>query len=168
MHSGSAEYRIVEIALAQALPIRHEVLQFADSPAASIVPGDNEATTRHFGCFVDGDLVGVASLLLESLGDDYKGKAFRIRAMAVKPAAQRKGIGGCLLKRIIEVARSEDANYIWCTVRPGAQPFYTRMGFLADGIQVEMSHGNFQRMRFVLLSSRDSGRTELNLSGDTL
>ena len=137
--------QIQEIALKDALQIRHSVLQFAESTESSILPGDKDARTRHFGFFVNINLVGVASLFVESL-IDRPGEGYRLRAMAVDPSMQRKGVGTALIKAIIYAASVAKADYLWCTARQNAIGFYTGFGFQKDNIQIEMPHGTFSQM----------------------
>lgn len=143
MHS--LEMRVIEILIQQALPIRHHVLQFADSAEASILDGDGAAETKHFGCEMNGKLVGVASLFAESIAE-LQGQGMRVRAMAVLQSYQRQGIGKLLMEKCIQVAREKNASYIWCTVRPTAEQFYARMGLRSDGAEIRMAHGTFARM----------------------
>lgn len=144
--------RIQEITLDEVLEIRHSILRFAESPQESILPGDNDAKTRHFGCFVAGNLAGVASLFIENLAD-RPNIGNRLRAMAVLELMQRQGVGTALIEATIHASSVANSDYLWCTVRPNALDFYTRFGFRKDNIQIEMAHGTFSRMILALPGS---------------
>jgi ribosomal-protein-alanine N-acetyltransferase len=52
--------------------------------------------------------------------------------IAVHPQRRKRGFGGCLLKKLIEVSLSEGATKAWLEVRPsnvGARAFYIKAGF---------------------------------------
>jgi len=146
---------IKQISLADVLPLRHEVLEFADAAETSILPGDSNESSLHFGCFIDERLVGVASLLSEGVNGNHDGGR-RVRAMAITASLQKTGIGTALLRAMIDASSGADAPYVWCTVRPDALGFYTRFGFAPDGAAVEMPHGTFTRM-VLRLQGKDSG-----------
>ncbi len=149
MHSNN---QVQEIALKDALQIRHSVLRFAESTESSILPGDEDASTFHFGFFVDTKLVGVASLFVENL-IGCPGVGYRLRAMVVDPSMQRKGVGTALIKAIIYAASIAKADYLWCTARQNAIDFYTSFGFQKNNIQIEMPHGTFSQMILTFESS---------------
>ncbi len=109
------------------------------------MPGDDDATTRHFGFFVAGSLVGVASLFVEPLAE-RSDLGHRLRAMAVLESSQRQGVGTALIKAVIGAASVAGSSYLWCTVRPTAVDFYTRFGFKETQVQIAMAHGSFSTM----------------------
>lgn len=147
-----APNQIREISSKEVLVIRHSILQFAESAEASILPGDDHASTHHFGLFVAGSLVGVASLFVEPLVE-HSELGHRLRAMAVVESSQRQGLGTALLNAVIAAATAAGSNYLWCTVRPNAVRFYSRLGFKDTKEQIVMAHGNFSRMILALPSS---------------
>jgi ribosomal-protein-alanine N-acetyltransferase len=52
--------------------------------------------------------------------------------IAVHPQRRKRGFGGCLLKKLIEVSLSEGATKAWLEVRPSnvsARAFYIKAGF---------------------------------------
>ena len=56
--------------------------------------------------------------------------------VAVHPERRRRGLGGCLLDKMIEVGVSEGARKAWLEVRPSnviARAFYNRAGFSEIG-----------------------------------
>ena len=147
-----APNQIREISSKEVLVIRHTILKFAESAATSILPGDDDASTRHFGLFIAGSLVGVASLFVEPLVARSE-PGHRLRAMAIVESSQRQGLGTALLKAVIAAAATAGSNYLWCTVRPNAVRFYSRLGFRDTKEQIVMAHGNFSRMILALPSS---------------
>ena len=74
---------------------------------------------------MDGEAVGTVSGLPD-------GERFYIRSMAIRPAAQRGGIGQRLLDELEKYARDEgfEKLYLYTTfVLPGAQRLYEKNGF---------------------------------------
>jgi len=98
----------------------------------------------HFGAFVDDKLAGVISLFRE-------GADFQFRKLAVDPAFQRRGIGGSLLKQVIDHATENSGSRIWCNARDTAFGFYLKAGFSHTGESFSKNGYNYAIMEKVIL-----------------
>lgn len=115
---------IRKISWEQTIPIRHIVLWPNQPPEYCHVEGDDEAF--HFGAFVNGDLVGVASIYLDS------DKA-RLRKFATKAEFQSQGIGSKMLEHILSSLKDKNVKCFWCDARESALDFYQRFGMRPYG-----------------------------------
>jgi predicted GNAT family N-acyltransferase len=102
------------------LEIRHKVLWPDKSPDFVKVPEDDQAT--HFGLYDDGKLASVISLFPDA-------KSIRFRKFATLPQYQNKGLGSTLLTHVIDYAREQQYEKIWCDARSSAMKFYERFDF---------------------------------------
>lgn len=126
------------IPAAQTRPLRQRVLRPHQPPEAMVYPGDDAADTLHLGAFVDGALVGIASLYREPPPGEVDPGAWRLRGMAVTPEAQGGGHGRALLEACLVHARRQGGTRVWCNARTTASGFYTRLGFLVQGDVFEL------------------------------
>ena len=113
---------ICAISWEQTIPLRQSVLWPNKLPEYCHVDGDIEAS--HFGVFVDGLLVCVASVYLTS-------NRARLRKFATEPRYQNQGIGSKMLEHIIQTLRSSQVDIFWCDARESAIQFYDRFGMQA-------------------------------------
>ena len=109
-------------------PLRLQVLRPGQPAAAAVYPGDDQPTTRHFGAFAAGRLVGIASLYEEARADGPT-PGWRLRAMATEPSARRRGVGAALLAACVDHVLAEGGGELWANARLGALAFYTGAGF---------------------------------------
>jgi uncharacterized OsmC-like protein/predicted GNAT family N-acyltransferase len=97
-------------------------------------PGDLHPDTVHFGAYLDGTLVGIASLYQEQPADwPLMGRGFKLRGMATTPEARGLGLGSALLRTCHAHARVNAASAVWCSARLNAEGFYSRHGFVRQG-----------------------------------
>lgn len=120
------------IAAADTRSLREEVLRPGQPPEASVYPADDDPSTVHFGAFLDGVLVGIASLYEEDRAGGL-GRGWRLRGMATAPAARRRGVGQALLAAVIDHVADRGGLEVWCNARMVAVPFYGRAGFTVVG-----------------------------------
>lgn len=122
------------ITAADTLPLRHAILRAGLPRETAIFPNDDAASSRHFGAFVDGALVGVATIHFSPLLDqpDFD-PAYQVRGMATAPEMQGRGAGGALLEACAAAAREAGAQWLWCNARTPALGFYARYGFKTQG-----------------------------------
>ncbi len=129
---------IQKIEVQQARLLRHKILRPHQPPEACIYPNDNTTNTAHFGAFVTGELVGIASIFNEPPPQAKDPFAWRIRGMATETAMRGKGYGGLLLNACIDYAASQNGSYIWCNARTTVMGFYEKFGFRAQGEEFEL------------------------------
>jgi len=101
----------------QTISLRHSVLWPSKPREYCYVEGDVEGL--HFGAFINGVLVCVASVYLTI------NKA-RLRKFATDTKYQHQGIGSKMLAYIIQSLKSSQVEYFWCDARASALDFYKR------------------------------------------
>ncbi len=112
-------YRIVEISLEATIAIRHQVM-WPDKPIDYVrLPNDGEG--KHYGLFIDDEMVSVISLFV-------KDKQAQFRKFATLSRYQGKGYGTLLLEEVINVARKLNLDMIWCNARMDKAGFYAKFG----------------------------------------
>ena len=122
------------ITAAETLPLRHAILRAGLPRETAVFPGDEAESSRHFGAFSDGRLVGVATIHFSPLLDrpDFD-PAYQLRGMVTAPEMQGLGVGRALLEACVVAAQKAGAQWLWCNARTPALGFYTRNGFTAKG-----------------------------------
>ncbi len=129
---------IKTITAEETFPVRIAVLR-KGIPLPHEFPGDFDAQTTHFGLYVAGQLVSVATVL-QSSHPYFEGKQFQLRGMATMHAYQGKGIGSVLLKHIIGFVQEQQGDVLWFNARIKALPFYQRLGFEPIGPKFDIEH----------------------------
>ena len=123
---------ILEVPAAQTFALRAAVLR-AGIPLDQVDFGDNNASdSRHFGAFIDGELVGAGYISPISepndVGADDAATAggWQLRGMSVAENQRGRGVGRAVLRRCIAAAREENAPELWCNARVRAVSLYER------------------------------------------
>ncbi|MFC1503443.1 GNAT family N-acetyltransferase [Pseudomonadota bacterium] len=125
----------------QALPVRHRVLWPNKPPSFCKVDGDE--TANHYGAYVDGKLVSVASIYIE-------GRRARLRKFATLPEYQGKGIGTKIISHIVRELEETGIAFFWCDARKSALGFYRRFGLELQGAEFEKSGIPYYKMEVQL------------------
>lgn len=101
-------------------PVRQHVF-WPDQPISqAMLPNDGDGS--HYGAYVNGKLVAVASLFPD-------GTSVRLRKLATLPDYQNLGIGSRLLEFLVEQAQQQGYESLWCRVQAQALPYYQNFGF---------------------------------------
>jgi predicted GNAT family N-acyltransferase len=129
------------VAAAEVRPLRGAVLRPGRAADESSYPGDDEPETLHAGAFDGGEMVGVASVFREPPPGEDDPRAWRLRGMAVAPAAREKGYGRALLEACIAHVAARGGDALWCNARSTAAGFYRSLGFAALGEEFETADG---------------------------
>lgn len=137
---------ICRLAPADTWGLRQQVLHPERPWPSSANPRDLVPDALHLGWRASGELLAVGSIAREDPGPEglsnpvpaifreAAGRAWRLRGMAVVPAAQGRGIGGELLNRLLaHVAACDAGGLVWCHGRESAEGFYGRHGFRRIG-----------------------------------
>jgi N-acetylglutamate synthase-like GNAT family acetyltransferase len=115
----------------EVIPIRQIILRPGRPVSECVFAHDDDADTRHFGAFVDGTMLGVASV--------YRDKtdvgAWQLRGMAVLEDSQRRGVGSALLRACCEHVVAQGGSKLWCNARITAAAFYAKHGFETAGAE---------------------------------
>ncbi|MHA1114368.1 MAG: GNAT family N-acetyltransferase [Alphaproteobacteria bacterium] len=132
------DIRIRPIDAQTARPLRHAVLRPNQSLDSTQYPGDDAPETGHFGCFLKGVLVGIASVYREPSPDSDDARAWRLRGMATAAEVRGLGCGRALLDAIVGHAAGQGADLIWCNARTSAAGFYLGAGFEQVGEEYDL------------------------------
>lgn len=119
------ELRAVDAATTR--PLRREVLRPHQAAETIVYDAEDAPSTLHVGAFLDGELVGTATIHADGPG------IHRLRGMAVREGFRDRGIGALLLQRCVEHATGLGGQRIWCNARTAAARFYSRHGFVEVG-----------------------------------
>jgi len=124
---------IRQISAAVTRPLRQAILRPHQRVEELVYPGDDSPDAAHFGAFLDGELIGIASVYHEPPHDETDEKAWRLRGMAVVSRLHRNGIGSLLLRACVDHARQHGGTTMWFNARTPAVPFYQAHGFQVRG-----------------------------------
>ena len=131
---------IMRISAAEVRPLRAAILRPHHPAEESIYPLDDHPDSRHFGAFIDNQLIGTASLLHQPAtgepspaNDDLaapwlSADAWRLRGMTVVDEHRGSGIGAMLVEAVTNHARSQRGTCLWFNARDTAIGFYRRLG----------------------------------------
>jgi GNAT superfamily N-acetyltransferase len=151
MMSERAQADIRRITAAETLPLRLEVLRPGRPIETARFPGDEADSTRHFGAFFDGQVVGIASVYRAEMPGMPGVAALQLRGMATAPTARGFGLGRALTFACADFARTSGAQILWCNARTTAIGFYQKLGFESVGDEFEIPDvGPHYRMRLRL------------------
>ncbi len=156
---------VLEVPAAQTFALRAAVLR-AGIPIERVHFGDENApNSRHFGAFVDGEIVGAGYISPvpepNDIGDDIGATTaatpprspdgWQLRGMSVRENQRGRGVGRAVLRACIAAARAENAPVLWCNARVRAVPLYEREGFVSVSEVFEIAGiGPHLRMRLSL------------------
>jgi GNAT superfamily N-acetyltransferase len=129
---------IRQLAPHETLPIRLAILRPGMPPESAAFDGDEEASTQHFGAFLEDELVGVSSIYLAPLPGSSVAAAWQLRGMATLPHVRGLGIGGALLEACARAVLTSRGKLLWCNARAGAVAFYAKHGWHTIGEEFEI------------------------------
>lgn len=81
----------------------------------------SDAEGKHYGCYVDDELVSVISLFMD-------GNVAQFRKFATLEEKQGKGYGTALLKHLFTEAKKMTIHKLWCNARVNTAYFYKNFG----------------------------------------
>ncbi|WP_420581361.1 GNAT family N-acetyltransferase [Reichenbachiella sp.] len=111
--------KISEIAPEETFNIRHQVM-WPNRPIDYIkLSNDNQG--KHYGLFINGQLISVISLFIEN-------QQAQFRKFATLNEHQGKGFGSQLLQHVFFLAEQQQFKRIWCNARTDKSSFYTKFG----------------------------------------
>lgn len=113
---------VKQIITAETLLIRHQVM-WPNKPI-KYVELPNDASARHYGLFVNGEIIAVISLFTEN-------NVAQFRKFATLVKFQGLGYGTLLLEYIIDLVAKEKINKLWCNARVEKSKFYEKFGLIA-------------------------------------
>ena len=111
----------------EAYPIRKAVFIDEQGVPESMELDEYDPIAHHALAYRENTCIGTARLVALS---DHQG---RIGRMAVLPSCRRQGIGGQLLRALLENGRSWGITEFELHAQLSAIPFYEQFGFIAQG-----------------------------------
>jgi GNAT superfamily N-acetyltransferase len=127
------------LAAAATRPLRQRILRPGQAAHELVYPGDDEVASLHVGAFAGEELLGVASIYLQSPeGRPSRPTDWRLRGMAVVSEARRRGVGAALLAACERHARERGGRRVWFNARLEALPFYEALGYEVIGEEYEL------------------------------
>jgi GNAT superfamily N-acetyltransferase len=70
--------------------------------------------------------------------EPQRSDGWRIRGMATRPDARRRGLGGLVLETLLDHVAAHGGGIVWCNARVAAQHLYRRTGFVTRGPEFEV------------------------------
>jgi GNAT superfamily N-acetyltransferase len=126
------------ITTAATWPLRQSELRPGRPLAAAQFTGDDLPSTKHFGAFRSGELVGIASLFLAEMPEHPGVSALQLRGMATTPTVRGAGFGRALVAACVAFASASGKSLIWCNARTSAVEFYRKLGWEILGTEFEV------------------------------
>lgn len=121
---------VLSVPAAAVRPLRQTVLRPGQPADSCVYPGDNDPRTVHFAAYLDGQLVGIASLYAEGRPEGAPAEpGWRLRGMASAPEVRGVGVGRAVLQACLDHVAGEGGGEVWCNARTPAIGFYAAAGF---------------------------------------
>ena len=124
---------INEITYQDTFIVRHPVLRSGKPIESCFFEGDDLASTKHFGLFVNKKITGVASVFKNKNANFNAQNPFQIRGMAVVNDFQKKGLGEQLLVHCEKYITEQKGDIIWLNARQTAVFFYEKQNYIKTG-----------------------------------
>lgn len=118
--------------------LRRAVLRPGHPLPAARFPGDDLPSTKHFGTFQAGKLVGITSLFLAEMPECPGERAWQLRGMATAPEVRGAGFGRALVAASVACARESGMTLLWCNARTSAVGFYRKLGWEIAGAEFDI------------------------------
>lgn len=131
--------KIEEITFQETFSVRHPVLRAGKPIESCHFVGDDLASTKHFGIFIDNTLVGVTSLFMQHHSFFNHEIQMQMRGMAVLNSHQKQGFGEKLLAACENYLKNEKISLLWFNARANAVPFYEKLDYQIMGKSFEIS-----------------------------
>ncbi len=113
--------------------VRHPVLRPGKPIDTCLFDGDDLPNTKHFGLYLNKDLIGVISAFENKNIIFSQTNQLQIRGIAVLDNHQGKGHGKLLIKKVEDYANEKKINLIWFNARESAVKFYEILGYQIFG-----------------------------------
>src|SRR5690606_1679211 len=98
----------------------------------------------------EGRVVGTVGVIPEESPDSPARAPMRLRAMATDERMRGRGLGSVILSAVLDHARRESSDLLWCAAREPAVAFYRRAGFRPTSEPFDVPHiGPHVRMALV-------------------
>ena len=137
---SSSDFEIRPISVADALPLRQKLLRPHQTLENLVHPDDDAPDSLHVGAFLDGQLVGVASVSRSSPPGEVDQNVWQLRSIATVPEMRRAGCGAALACACITHVAAHGGTALWCNGRTSALAFYRALGFQTRGEEFQVPY----------------------------
>lgn len=124
---------IRRISAIETRPLRHAILRPHQPAERLIYPGDDTPESFHAGAFLNGRLVGIASVTPNAHAGAGWPAPWQLRGMAAVPEVRGRGYGRALIAACLAHIAAHGGRTLWCNGRTSAIPFYRALGFATYG-----------------------------------
>ena len=138
-------------------PLRRAVLRPGRAEDESAYPADDDPDTAHVaartGRLDDSgpadsspvpstesvEVIAVGTVLREAPPwEPTRSDGWRVRGMATRPDARRRGVGGTILEALLDHVAAQGGGLVWCNARVAALRLYQRAGFAIRGPEFDL------------------------------
>lgn len=125
--ANGSQIRIERVGVDRIIDLRHVVLRQGLPREAAIFEGDHQAAAVHVAAIAGEAVVGCATLHPSCWEDQ---PAWQLRGMAVAEAYRDRGVGGELVRAILQHVDTETpGRTVWANARVPAARFYQKLGW---------------------------------------
>lgn len=139
----------------EVVEIRHKVLKIGQPIETCYFEGDLDEGTKHFGAFLNNELVGAATMMYKETNTYKVHPVYRLTGLSVLQENQHHHIGKRLLHFAEENISRRGSVVIWCFARVAALPFYKKHGYLLNVQEVLIPHIGSHRIMFKFVAKED-------------
>jgi len=107
--------------------LRARILRPGERAQDVVLPGDDAPESAHFGAFVDGAIVGTATLVHQPESEPAFGR-WRLRGVATDPSVRGRGFGIELVRACWAHAKAQGADVVWWNTTRDVVPWYEKLG----------------------------------------
>lgn len=127
------EIKISQIPFHKTFVVRHPVLREGRPIEECYFEGDDLESTKHFGCYLDDKIIGVASLFKNNHDKINGDECYQLRGMAVLKEFQNHNFGSLLLSEVEKYLKEINCAVLWFNARTNAVPFYKKHHYVIIG-----------------------------------
>lgn len=109
--------------------LRHTVLRPNQSIEDSKYDTDHEKDAFHVGAFFQGELISVASFIIDKNTDFAIKKQYRLRQMATLEEYRKLGAGKAVVNFAEKIIKERGFDFLWCKGKTTVQKYYEKLGF---------------------------------------
>jgi len=113
--------------------LRQEILRPHQEITQCQYEGDRDSTTKHYGLFSAGTLIGILSMYKRDSDIVGKPDGWQLRAMGVREGFRGRGYASKLVVVAEAEAKEQGAQYIWANARKAVVGFYQGLGYSVLG-----------------------------------
>ncbi len=146
---------IKQIKANDVIEIRHQALKTGQPKEVCYFEGDLDEGTKHFGAFLNGELVGVLTMMLKKTNNFKVYPVYRLTGLSILPEHQHKNIGKRLLHFAEENISRKGSVMIWCFARTTAISFYKKNGYQLNVQEVILPRIGSHRIMFKFVAKED-------------